>query len=182
MKKLIFFFMLFTGVALVSCQKNAVKPAAVSSTSSMVSSATGASKYIVGGGTYDTHPGSPFNGDIHGNWKIVSDSAWNGGGLGNGDTVFVIKSYTGAVADRYNFTSSGMLYVNQNGSADTAAYTQNKNVLQLAYTFLNNQSLGNIPYNNSFGVDQLNANSIAIYRSLAAPGGFYDEKIILTKE
>jgi hypothetical protein len=109
MEKLIFSNMLFTGVALLSCQKNAVKPAAVSSDSRVASSATGAGKYKVGDATYDTHPGSPFNGDIHGNWKIVSDSAWNGRGLGNGDTVFGIKSYTGAVTDRYNFTSNGML-------------------------------------------------------------------------
>jgi hypothetical protein len=182
MTKLIFFFMLFTGVALVSCQKSAVKPAAVSSTSSIVSSVTGASNYIVGSGTYDTHPGSPFNGDIHGNWRIMSDSAWNGGSLGNGDTVFVIKSYNGTAADHYNFTSKGMLYVSQNGSADTAAYTQNKSILLLAYTFLNNQSVVSNSYNISVGVDKLNANSIAIYKSLIAPGGFYNEKITLAKE
>jgi len=169
------------GVFLLSCQKSSVKPDASHSNLGLGVTASGSSNYIVGNTPYDTHTGIEFTGDIKGNWRVVSDSAWNGGSLPNNDTVFVIKKYTGVATDRYNFLSNGMLYISLNGVADTASYIQDKNTLQLSYTFYNNQNIRSNPYNNSVSVDQLNDNTIAVYRSLTAPAGFYEEKIILTK-
>jgi hypothetical protein len=167
MKKTVLLSMLCIGAALISCRKSGVTPTLVSSNSNKTNN-TGNVGYTI--------DGSPFTGDIQGSWRIVSDSIWTGAGLM--DTL-ISKSYAGTASDYYKFAANGTLYVKEAASLDTAAYLQDKNILKLTYTFVNNQNVSNNPYQLSLWVNQLNSNSIVIYKSLASPGGIFNQKITL---
>ena len=108
---------------------------------------------------------------IVGKWNLVSDSTYSFLAAGGTPTPTSHK-YTGTPADYYNFTSTGKVYINNNGriGLDTANYQfTSANMVKIYYQFPTYQQ----PYviNGVFTITTLTAHSLIMSSTGLTPEG-----------
>ncbi|MBV8390921.1 MAG: hypothetical protein JO080_14045 [Mucilaginibacter sp.] len=119
-------------------------------------------------------PPDPIVGNVNtaitlsGQWKLVKDSTGYSGGQGASGS-----AYKGIAADYFEFTNDGKLYIQENGSADSATYTINTDksitVNYLVYNGIPVTSYGAVITN--FHQVNLTSVSVTLTSSVASPQG-----------